>query len=108
MIEDYILNRENLCCLFILIDSRHLPQRIDMNFVIWAGQKGIPITIIFTKCDKQSTGKTANNLKALKRELEKSWAELPPIMMSSSISGTGKDDILNFIDDVNKRFNESK
>ena len=108
MIEDYILHRENLCCLFILIDSRHEPQKIDMEFINWAGQKGIPIGLVFTKCDKQSKGKTASNLGDLKRELAQTWEELPLIIQSSSVSGTGKEDILNFIDSVNKRFNESE
>ncbi len=107
MIQDYILHRESLCCLFILIDSRLEPQNIDMDFIYWAGQNNIPIGLIFTKCDKLSKGKTAGNLAALKRELAKSWEELPLIIQSSSVSGLGKEDILNFIDSVNKRFNES-
>ncbi len=107
MIQDYILKRDNLCCLFILIDSRHEPQKIDMEFIFWAGQKGIPLGLIFTKCDKLSKGKTAGNLMTLKKELAKSWEELPLIIESSSVSGTGKEEILNFIDSVNKRFNKS-
>ena len=82
-------------------------KKIDMDFIQWAGHKGVPIGIILTKCDKQSKGKTNSNFTKLKNELLKTWEELPPIMQSSSTNGTGKDDILNFIEDVNKTFQQS-
>jgi len=107
MIEEYLMNRTNLCCLLILIDSRLPPQKIDIEFITWAGTIGFPLTLIMTKCDKLSKGKTQANLSALKKELKTKWAELPPIIMSSTISKMGRDEILEFIESVNKSFNEN-
>ena len=95
MIANYITQRENLCCVFVLIDSRIEPQTIDMEFLFWAGQEGIPITILMTKIDKQSKSKTSSNLARLKKELYKSWEELPPILLTSSVTGEGREEVLD-------------
>lgn len=97
-IVDYVLKRENLYCLFVLIDSRHEPQKIDLEFMGWLGEKEVPFAIIFTKADKMGKNKLAENLTNYKNELLNSWDELPPIMVSSAEQRMGKDDILSFID----------
>jgi GTP-binding protein len=97
-IVDYVLKRENLYCLFVLVDSRHEPQKIDMEFINWLGEKEVPFALIFTKCDKLGKNKLAQNISAYKEELLKDWEELPPIFLSSAEDGTGKEDILSFIE----------
>ncbi len=99
-ITDYIINRENLYCLFVLIDCRHDAQKIDLDFIEWCGEKEIPITLIFTKIDKIGTNKLANNIMNYKKKLLEFWSELPNILISSSESGAGKDEILSFISEV--------
>lgn len=100
-IQDYLLNRENLYCLFVLVDSRHEPQKIDVEFINWAGEKGIPISIIFTKTDKLTKNKLASNLAVYKKELGKFWEDLPNSFSSSSTTKIGRDEILNYIDSIN-------
>lgn len=97
MIQDYITRRENLYCLFILIDSRHEPQRIDVDFIHWAGRNEIPIALVFTKSDKLSTNELKKNTALYERTLLKTWAELPPIFVTSSEKKKGRDEVLNFI-----------
>ena len=105
MINNYILNRENLTLLFILIDSRLEPQKSDIEFINFVGEKGIPIALIFTKCDKLSPPKTQSNIATFKRELLKHWDELPTFFLSSSQTGEGKENILNYIKDINRSVN---
>ena len=100
-IQDYLINRENLYCLFILIDSRHEPQKIDIEFIVWAGQKGIPITIVFTKTDKLGKNQLNANLASYKKELLRYWEELPVNFISSAIDKSGREEILNYIDEIN-------
>jgi len=102
LISNYILNRENLYCLFVLIDVRHSPQKIDIEFITWLGENHIPFAIIFTKADKLGKVSVANNVGAYSQELKKLWEELPPILVSSSLDGTGRDEIISFIENVNK------
>lgn len=102
IIEDYILEREQLTCLFVLIDCRHEPQKIDLEFMEWLGENGVPFTIIFTKTDKLSKGRLQENLKTYTDKLLENWEELPPIMISSSEKREGRDEILNYIDSINK------
>ena len=102
IIENYILEREQLTCLFVLIDCRHEPQKIDLEFMEWLGENGIPFTIIFTKIDKISKGRLQENLKTYQTKLLESWEELPPILISSSEKKEGKEEILNYIDEINK------
>jgi len=103
-IKKYLLNRENLMCLFVLLDSRLKPQIIDLEFMQWLGKKNIPFVICFTKQDKLSKKESLNNLKHYKKELLESWEELPQIFLSSATKKNGKEDILNFISNTNKLF----
>ena len=102
IIRNYILGREQLTSLFVLIDSRLSPQKIDMEFISWLGENGVPFGIIFTKVDKLSRAKVNENVEAVLNVLRESWEELPPYFLSSSENGTGKEEILNYIDQVNK------
>lgn len=102
IIEDYILEREQLTNLFVLIDCRHEPQKIDLEFMEWLGENGIPFSLIFTKTDKISKSRLQENLKAYQTKLLESWEELPPILLSSSEKKEGRDEILNYIDEINK------
>ena len=97
MIHDYLLERENLVNLFVLVDSRLEPQKIDVEFINWLGEKGIPFSIVFTKCDKQSKNKTESNIAKYRKQLKKFWAELPPIFSTSSFKNEGRESLLNFI-----------
>jgi GTP-binding protein len=106
IIEDYILEREQLINLFVLIDIRHEAQKIDLEFIEWLGENGIPFSIIFTKADKLSAGKVKANAKAYMDELSKQWEELPPYFISSSESKMGREEILNYIESINKSLKE--
>lgn len=102
LISRYILNRENLYCLFVLIDIRHAPQKIDVEFITWLGENNIPFAIIFTKADKLGKVNVAKSVGAYSLELKKIWDELPTIMVSSSLEGTGQEEIISFIEATNK------
>ncbi len=102
MIEEYVLKRENLSCLFILIDSRLEPQKIDMSFISWVGDKEVPMVIIFTKADKISKGDLQKNINQFKKRLQEDWDELPPMIISSSKTKSGKEEILTCIEDAMK------
>lgn len=102
IIESYILEREALTCLFVLIDSRHEPQKIDLEFMEWLGENGIPFAIIFTKIDKLSRSKCVENINHYKEELLKTWEELPAIFETSSEKKLGKAEILDYIESINK------
>jgi GTP-binding protein len=102
LISNYILNRENLYCLFVLIDVRHAPQQIDVEFITWLGENHIPFAIVFTKADKLGKVSVAKNVGAYTQELKKLWEDLPSILVSSSLDGTGRDEIISFIENVNK------
>jgi len=102
IIESYILQREQLTCLFLLIDCRLEPQKIDMEFMEWLGESGVPFSIVFTKLDKLSHVKGIESIRAYKEKLAEDWEELPPIFLTSSEKGTGRDDILDYIEGINK------
>lgn len=104
MISDYLLFRENLQIVFVLVDARLEPQRIDIDFINNLGENGIPFAIIFTKTDKNSAGKTMSNVQKMKNTLAETWEELPMMIKSSAVSSVGRDEILDFIDGVNKTF----
>lgn len=108
MISDYVLLRENLQVVFVLADARLEPQQIDIDFINNLGEKGVPFAIIFTKTDKVSSGKAISNIQKMKNKLAETWEELPTIMKSSAISGAGKDEILDFIDQINEQFFTTK
>lgn len=102
IIEDYILEREQLTNLFVLIDCRHEAQKIDLEFMEWLGENGVPFSIIFTKIDKISKGRLKENLRAYQEKLLETWEELPPILLSSSEKKEGREEILDYIDTINK------
>lgn len=102
IIEDYILEREQMTNLFVLIDSRLEPQKIDLEFMEWLGENGIPFAIIFTKADKLKGGRLKMNINAYLNELRKQWEELPPHFVSSAEDRTGRMEILDYIENINK------
>lgn len=104
MIKTYLESRENLQCVMALIDSRLEPQKVDLEFIDWLGGKGIPFCILFTKADKQSKSKTASNVEMFKETLLKNWEELPPYFVTSAEEGTGKEEVLDYIDNVIKNY----
>ncbi len=101
MIEGYILCREQMTNLFVLVDSRHEPQKIDLEFIEWLGENGVPFSIVFTKLDKMGPEAGRRNIKKYTDKLLEQWEELPPIFVTSSVDGRGKDDILNYIEELN-------
>ena len=101
MISDYILNRKNLVSVCVLIDSRHLPQKNDLDFLHQLGEAKVPFLIIFTKIDKQGVNKTKENIDIFLQEIIKYWEELPPYFISSAITKAGKDEFLDFIGKLN-------
>ena len=100
MIAGYILRREQMVNLFLLIDSRHEPQRIDLEFITWLGENGIPFSIVFTKADKLAKGKLTANIKGYLNELSEQWEELPPYFITSSETRQGRDELLDYIDSI--------
>ena len=106
LIEHYVLEREELTCLFVLIDSRHELQAKDAEFIRLLGENGVPFGIIFTKADKLSKTAAKNNVANICKALSEEWEELPPYFVTSSATGLGKDEVLGFIDDCNKTTNE--
>ncbi|NDV64328.1 ribosome biogenesis GTP-binding protein YihA/YsxC [Bacteroides sp. 224] len=106
IIEDYILERKQMTNLFLLIDSRLEPQKIDLEFMEWLGENGVPFSIVFTKSDKLKGGKLGNNINSYLNELRKQWEELPPYFISSSETRLGRNEILNYIESINQAINE--
>ena len=102
IISKYILDREQMTLLFVLIDSRHAPQKIDLEFIEWLGENGVPFAIIFTKADKLTRAQLATNINSYKKTLQEQWEELPPIFITSSEHATGRSEVLEYIDNINK------
>ena len=102
IIESYIMRREQMTNLFVLVDSRHKPQKIDMEFMQWLGENGVPFSIVFTKLDKLGLNVGKANIGLYKQSLLEYWEELPPIFESSSVDGRGRDAILGYIELLNK------
>ena len=102
MITTYILDREQMTNLFLLIDVRHEPQQIDLEFMEWLGENGVPFSIVFTKADKVAKAKLKGNVMHYLTELKKQWEELPPYFVTSSETKTGRDEILNYIEEINR------
>ncbi len=100
MIRSYILGREQMTNLFVLIDTRHEPQKIDLEFIEWLGENGVPFSLVFTKIDKLGSVASVRNVEAYKARLMEQWEELPPVFMSSSVDGRGRDEILGYIEQV--------
>ena len=102
IIEDYIMERDQLLNLFVLVDSRHEPQIIDLEFMEWLGENGIPFSIVFTKADKQGPVRLQQNIDAYKEKLLETWEELPPVFITSSEKKQGREELLNYIESINK------
>lgn len=102
MIENYILDREQMTNLFVLVDSRHSPQKIDLEFIEWLGENGVPFSLVFTKLDKMGVDVGRRNMEAYKKELKKQWDELPPIFATSSVDNRGREELLDYIEEMNK------
>ena len=102
IIESYILKSDTMTLLFVLLDIRHKPQKIDLEFITWLGEHGVPFALIFTKADKLSKTAGEKMVADYKKELLKSWEELPDIFITSGEKGTGRDDVLDYIETINK------
>lgn len=102
LIEHYVLEREQLTCLFVLIDSRLTPQKIDLEFIHFLGEHGVPFGIIFTKADKPKRGELKKNVDRFLATLQEEWEELPPYFITSSGTGLGREAFLDYVDTVNK------
>ena len=102
MIRGYILQREQLVNVFVLVDSRLEPQKIDLEFIEWLGQSSIPFAIVFTKADKLSTSKLNQSIEGYKKKLLETWEELPPIFLTSAEKKQGRDEVLNYIEQINR------
>jgi len=107
-ISEYLLHRASLLSTFVLIDSRLEPQKIDLEFMNWCGEKGIPFSIVFTKTDKLSRSVLEKNLTAYKKEMLKHWEELPPIFVSSSQSKLGRESMLKSLEEILSAFHASR
>lgn len=103
---DYLRNRENLMCTFVLVDSRLKPQKIDLEFFEFCGTKQIPFVIVFTKMDKLNQAEKIKNIEDYKEILLESWNTLPPIFLSSAAKGSGQEEILTFIEETNQLFTQ--
>ena len=108
MITEYLTGREPLVNTFVLIDSRIPPQKIDLEFISFLGRNGVPLAVVFTKVDKQNQSETARNVNTFKQALLEDWEELPTMFLTSSVSGTGRDKVLGFIEQCNALVNENK
>jgi GTP-binding protein len=101
MIERYCLLREQLVCLFVLIDCRHEAQKIDIEFINWLGENGVPFAIVFTKGDKLGKMRLKENVEAYKKRLLEEWEELPPVFVTSSETGLGGEELTAYIEELN-------
>ena len=103
IIESYVLYRQQMTCLFLLIDARLKPQAIDLEFIEWLGENGVPFAIIFTKADKLGKGELRSNVAQFLDTLKEQWEELPPHFVTSSESGMGREELLDYIAQINKK-----
>jgi GTP-binding protein len=104
MIESYIRKRENLISLFVLIDSRHLPQAIDLDFIRQLGSWQVPFSIVFTKTDKNKPGATIRNVETFKKALLEEWRQLPPLFLTSAVKKEGREELLFYIRSLHETF----
>ncbi len=102
MIRGYILQRDQLANVFVLVDIRLEPQKIDLEFIEWLGVSSIPFSIVFTKADKLSATKVHQSVETYKKTLSEQWEEMPPMFITSSESKTGRTELLDYIDSINK------
>ena len=106
MIEGYVLGRQQMTNLFILVDSRHEPQKIDLEFMEWCGENEVPFSIVFTKMDKIGKVAGGRNVAAYKQRLLETWEELPPIFETSSEDGRGREELLDYIEQINRSLSQ--
>ncbi len=106
MIRSYLKERPNLVNTFLLVDARHKPQKIDLEFMEWLGRNRIPFAIVFTKADKLSSNQLAKQIKAYQTEMLRQWASMPPYFVSSSVSGLGRKAILDYIEQLNTQLGQ--
>lgn len=106
MISGYILQREQLVNVFLLVDVRLEPQKIDLEFIEWLGTSSVPFAIVFTKADKLSASKVSQNVEAYKKVLLETWEELPPIFITSSERKAGRSEVLDYIEQINRDLKE--
>ena len=104
MIERYCLLREEMVCLFVLVDCRHEPQKIDLEFMAWLGENGVPFAIVFTKGDKLGKVRLRENVEAYKARLLEEWEELPPVFVTSSETGLGGEELTSYIEGLNDTY----
>ena len=102
IIQEYILNRQQMTNLFVLIDVRHKPQKIDLEFIEWLGENGVPFSIVFTKLDKLSSSAVKKSISSYCTTLREQWEELPPIFATSSEDGRGREELLDYIEQLNQ------
>lgn len=102
IIQSYILQRAQMTCLFVLIDSRHEPQNIDLEFIEWLGENGVPFALVFTKADKMKPGQLRENIERYLLKLQEQWEELPPHFITSSEERRGREELLTYIEQINK------
>ena len=107
MISSYILQRQNLSNLFVLIDCRHEPQQIDLEFMSWLGESNVPFSIVFTKADKLSRVRLTENINAYLQRLAEEWDPLPPHFITSSETRQGREELLDYIEQINKEINQA-
>lgn len=106
LIEDYTLHRVSLACLFVLIDARHKPMKIDLDFIHWLGVSQVPLGIVFTKTDKAKKAPLENNIRAFQQRMLEHWEETPPFFLTSAVQKKGKAELLEFIAQVNAEFSK--
>lgn len=106
IIKSYILGRAQMTNLFVLVDSRHKPQKIDLEFMQWLGENEVPFSIVFTKMDKLGKEAGQRNVEAYKAQLLEQWEELPPLFITSSEDRRGRDELLNYIEEINRQIAE--
>ncbi len=108
MIESYILQREQMVNLFVLIDARHEPQKIDVEFMEWLGESGVPFSIIFTKTDKLGYQQLKLNIDRYVQKLQETWEELPPYFLTSSEKKIGREEVMGYIDNINETISKER
>lgn len=106
IIRHYVLERMQMTCLFVLIDSRLEPQKIDLQFIEWLGENSVPFALVFTKADKQNIVKIQQNVERFLNTLKEQWEELPAYFITSAEKKTGRKEVLNYIDSINKSLQE--
>jgi GTP-binding protein len=107
MIKEYLLNRKNLACIFVLIDSRLEPQAIDLDFMAFLGENGLPFVMAFTKADKQSKNQLQSMLARYRKTMLDTWAEMPHYFITSADTGEGCEDLRNYIGELNEQVNKN-